>query len=143
MPLLGVSSLSGQRCSGCNVRLIPAEGPTTAEGVPGVVDPGWGGRSSHPNAGMGSAGVCCGLGVDGDGVVGQGGSEVVGDDLLGDTGGAVGAGVGTDGEVAGDDDGVALGEAVGGVFGGLAEDGDPVVGGRSIDPVALVVAGAV
>jgi len=38
---------------------------------------------------------------------------------------------------------VALGEAVGGVPRSFAEDGDPIVGGRPIDPVAMVVAGAV
>src|ERR1700712_4093341 len=84
-----------------------------------------------------------GLFRNGDGGVGEGGAEVVGDDVVGGAGGAVGAGVGADGEVAGGDDGVALGQAVEGVLRGFAEDGDPVVGGWSVDPVALVVAGPV
>jgi len=52
-------------------------------------------------------------------------------------GGAVGAGVIADGEFAGGDNGVAFGQAVEGVFRGFAEDGDPVVGGWPVDPVAL------
>src|SRR6478736_1411958 len=95
------------------------------------------------STGTRSAGLARGLGVDRDGGVGECGSEVVGGDFVGDAGGAVGAGVAADGEFTGRDDGVALGQAVEGVFCGFAEDGDPVVGGGSVDPFALVVAGPV
>jgi hypothetical protein len=54
---------------------------------------------------------------------------VVGDDFVGDAGGAVGAGVVTDDEFTGGDDGIALVEAVEGVLCGFPEDGDAVVGG--------------
>src|SRR6478752_4606597 len=84
--------------------------------------------------------LAAGLFRDGDGGVGEGRAEVVGDDVVGGAGGAVGAGVSADGEVTGGDDGVALGQAVEGVLGGLAEDGDPIVGGWPVDPVALSVA---
>ena len=63
-----------------------------------------------------SADLGCRLGVDGDSGVGECCSEVVGDDFVGDAGGAVGAGVVADGEFAGGDDGVSLVEAVEGVW---------------------------
>ena len=69
-------------------------------------------RLASASKGFGSAVLVGRLGVDGDGGVGECCSEVVGDDVVGGAGGAVGAGVGADGEVAGDQDGVALGEAV-------------------------------
>jgi len=87
--------------------------------------------------------LSAGLGVDGDACVGECCSEVVGDDFVGDAGGAVGAGVVADGEFAGGDDGVAFGEAVEGVLCGFAKGGDPVVGGWSVFPFTLVVADAV
>src|ERR1700712_1243178 len=95
------------------------------------------------STGARSAGSIRGLGFDGDAGVGECCSEVVGDDFVGGAGGAVGAGVVADGELSGGDDGVAFGEAVEGVFGGFAEGGDPVVGGGSVDPFALVVPDAV
>lgn len=67
----------------------------------------------------------------------------VGDDVVGDAGGAVGAGVGADDQFAGGDDGVAFGEAVEGIFRGFAEGGDPVVGGGSVDPFPVGGADAV